>query len=297
MTRFEPVAWVLNLDAEEELAHPGAHTPSAAMTARIERLREHLTALLRPDDVLVWPGDRTAKGLEGRAWCPTRWALERLERAGARLPRVPSRTVLKDVNHRRFAANCGQFLPGAAWVETEQALEQVLDQRDVLARASSRETWLLKRPLGFAGRGRRKVTAGALTPEDRAWMRASLNADGLQVEPWVERELDVALHGWLTETGELTLGVLTTQDIDEAGAWVRTVVAPEGTLTKEEVASLTNVTQATARALHSAGYFGPFGVDAFRWRAADGEVHFQPRSEVNARYSMGWGIGMALGSR
>lgn len=37
----------------------------------------------------------------------------------------------------------------------------------------------------------------------------------------------------------------------------------------------------------AAGYFGPFNVDAFVWRDGGG-AHLQPRSEVNARYSMGW---------
>ena len=41
-------------------------------------------------------------------------------------------------------------------------------------------------------------------------------------------------------------------------------------------------------ALHEAGYFGPFGVDAFTWRDRAGALRLQPRSEVNARWSMGF---------
>jgi hypothetical protein len=41
-----------------------------------------------------------------------------------------------------------------------------------------------------------------------------------------------------------------------------------------------------AEVLRDAGYFGPFGIDAYRWR--DGATqYFNPRSEINARYSMG----------
>jgi hypothetical protein len=38
-------------------------------------------------------------------------------------------------------------------------------------------------------------------------------------------------------------------------------------------------------------YFGPFGVDAYTYRARDGRLGLQPRSEINARYSMGFAAG------
>jgi hypothetical protein len=45
-------------------------------------------------------------------------------------------------------------------------------------------------------------------------------------------------------------------------------------------------TQRVGARLHAAGYFGPFGVDAFIY-----EGGFQPRSEINARFSMGFPVG------
>jgi len=47
-----------------------------------------------------------------------------------------------------------------------------------------------------------------------------------------------------------------------------------------------------ASALKSAGYVGPFGLDAFRWRAVSGELHFHALSEINARFTLGWACGM-----
>ena len=47
-----------------------------------------------------------------------------------------------------------------------------------------------------------------------------------------------------------------------------------------------------AEALAAEGYFGPFGVDAFTFIGADGANSLQPRSEINARYSMGFVVGM-----
>jgi hypothetical protein len=85
-------------------------------------------------------------------------------------------------------------------------------------------------------------------------------------------------------------GQPTIQDVDATGAWQSTALTDA--LTSDEQSALRREAQRTAQALHDAGYFGPFGIDGFRWRAPDGELHFQPRSEINARYSMGWAIGM-----
>ena len=149
---------------------------------------------------------------------------------------------------------------------------------------------MYKRALGYAGRGRKKCRPAEL---DRPWLDASLRSgDGVQVEPWVERVLDCALHGFLEEDGTCTLGRPTLQELDAGGAWSSTVIAPPDSLTQEECASLKREAESTATALHLAGYFGPFGIDAFRWRDADGALRFQPRCELNARYSMGWAIGM-----
>jgi hypothetical protein len=43
--------------------------------------------------------------------------------------------------------------------------------------------------------------------------------------------------------------------------------------------------------LRDHGYFGPFGIDGFRWRWA-GRTGLRPRCEINARYTIGWAIGM-----
>lgn len=69
----EPRLWVLNFDAEDELAHPGAMTPSAGLRARFEALARR-TTLLRPGDARLdefAPPDPAWRGMPGAAWCPT----------------------------------------------------------------------------------------------------------------------------------------------------------------------------------------------------------------------------------
>jgi len=291
MSSREPRAWVFNLDAEDELARGGAHTPSAAMLGRIDSLLPKLRALLGPEDEVLFPPRGAVRGLRGVAWCPTRWALTQMQRAGVVVPPAPSMEILRRVNHRQFSHELHQSLPVTAFVHTLEALQAHLARTDALAEVSTSRTWLLKRPLGFTGRGRKKLQT--LSGAELAWVEASLRTgDGLQLEPWVDRVLDCGLHGLLEPSGRCTFGRLTLQQIDDTGAWSSTTLAPEGTLTSVEEAALTTAVDRAAHALHAAGYFGPFGLDAYRWRAPDGALHFQPQSEINARYSMGWAVGM-----
>lgn len=283
--------WVLNFDAEDELARPGGHTSTAAVRARFRGLRERVGALLGPDDIALDEGApaQIGEGIEGIAWCPTPGALRALRQAGAVVPIAPSVEVLRAVNHRRFCARLGQRLPGAFYVDSLDHLD------DVLGGPSPTGQWVLKRPFGFAGRGRRVVTPAEVAREGpaRAWALSSFRAsEGLEVEPWVERLGDFGLHGHIAMGGEVRLGEPTRQACDSRGAWRSSVRAERGALEEAERAALFEEAALTAAALREAGYFGPFGIDAFRWRDASGAARWNPRCEINARYSMGWAVGM-----
>jgi hypothetical protein len=115
---------------------------------------------------------------------------------------------------------------------------------------------------------------------------------GLQVEPWCQRTHDFALHGYVFRSGKLLLGQPLAQHTDEQGSWLLSSALPEGALTDPERAALQHATREAGRALAAAGYFGPYGCDAFRYLDVDGEPAFQPRSEINARFSMGYPRGL-----
>jgi hypothetical protein len=280
-------AWVLNLDAEHELDDPSAHTPSRAIDARTRALSLKLGALLGPGDVFVMGDMRLPnRAYAGRAWCPTPHALIALSRAGVRRPEAPPLDVLRRVNHRRFCAELGQTLPGARYAASRAELDQTIAARPA-------ETWLLKRPFGFAGRGRLAIVPGALDDAAERWIAASFAAgEGLQVEPRVERAGDFGLHGYVPRAGDPTLGEPTVQRCDAAGVWIESARAAPGDLDAAEGEALRAAAVETAAALGAAGYFGPFGIDAFRYRDADGGIRFNPRCEINARYAMGWAVGM-----
>ena len=278
-----PSAWVLNFDAEDELSS-ASHNSSAKTNARIPALVRALGALVASRDIVLDDSNRNANGYVGRAWCPTPRARAKLANAGAIPLAAPDVAILRRVNHRRFAADLGQPLPGARYVVDIDSL------RDAIANETSTGHWLLKRPFGFAGRGRRRVAQGLLEPSAETWVQASLkDGEGLQVEPWVDRISDYALHGYLARNEMTTFGAPTHQECDETGAWKGTSRAID--LDSETRDALFASATLVADALAKAGYLGPFGVDAYRYRE-NGRIVLNARSEINARYSMGWAVGM-----
>jgi hypothetical protein len=270
------------------------------MRPHVERLA---ASLLAPGDCLIddTSAPNVAAGRTGRAFCPTPRAIALLRRAGAEPEPHPPASVLRRVNGRAFCASLGPTLPGAAFVTT---LDAALD---VLASAPPGfEQWRLKRSFGMAGRGQRVVTPGKLVDADHALLRAAMSEGGLQIEPNVGLVAEYAMHGRLSEHGDATFGRLVEQRCDARGQWLSTSVvegatvalAPDNPRTYGVASATVGVAELlddevrrVARALHEAGYFGPFGIDAFVYRDAEGRNLLQPRSEINARYSMGFAVG------
>jgi hypothetical protein len=297
--------WLFNLDAEIELARRSRPYQTPLRVARA------LGAMLERAQVLMAPGDEsldplapmgrtkpiTAPKDEGRrsgerrlgcAWCPTPSALARLARAGADLPESPSVEVLGRVNHRRFAIELGGGAPGARFVSDDGALVETL--------AEPRGAWLFKRAYGFAGRGQRRII-GVPTKDDRRWLSDSLRLGGFVAEPWLELEREVGLHGLIDASGSFVLGRICVQETNEFRAWVSTRPALAEDLSSAQAAQLTERAEKVAAALIAAGYFGPFGIDAYLFRTRSGGLQLNPLSELNARYSMGFAVGWLQPSR
>lgn len=274
--------WVQNLDAELELARTGpGYNPPARLLQNLELYAAGCRDLLGPEDWLVQPGTPHAEGLLGRAWCPTPLALAKLRAAGVEPEPHPPAAVLRRVNHRRFAFELGGGLPDQSYVEDRAELEARL--------RNSHDPWLLKRPLAFAGRGQLRIL-GTIQEKQWSWIDASLRRDGLILEPLVEPILELCLHGFAARNGRQELGTPCVQEVSSRGVFRRARPALPGELTPQELRSLFAQGERVASALLHAGYFGPFGIDAYRYRAGD-RHGFCALSEINARYTMGFVTG------
>lgn len=202
-------------------------------------------------------------------------------------------------------AALGQTIAPAAFVTDLAAARALLDDDPRVGRA-----WRVKRAYGMAGRAHR-VVAPRPRAEQLAFLPAWVEAGGVQIEPDVAIDREWALHGVIdaggvrlgvvdaidaggvrlgvVDAGGVRLGALTRQRAVR-GAWVGSERAPM----PEDAAVAAEVERAArdaAGALAAAGYFGPFGLDAFAWRDLEGRAHLRARGEVNARYTMGFATG------
>jgi len=313
------VALHLNLDAEDELARGAsfAHTRSAATRAALERAAVRLAPLLPAHLVPRVPGSPShadgARGVQrALCWCPTPGALSELRAAGLE-PVTGLEEALgrprADGLHRGAGAAPSAVFPAAdalaraneratfaltAPLVTDTGASAVAwtfeDAEAHLAAAPAAGNWILRRGLSAAGRGARRVRGGAcLAAGDAAWLRASLALGPVTLDPRVELVRELALHGWVGPDGATTLGAACLQHVDVHGAWRATERAGEGA---EHAAALRAAAADVAATLHGLRYHGPFGIDAYVWRAPDGALHLRAPSEVNARFSMGWWTGM-----
>ncbi|HEY3496122.1 MAG TPA: hypothetical protein VGK73_15595 [Polyangiaceae bacterium] len=275
-------AWVLNLDAELELSRLSfQYAPPAKLLQQLQQYGRGARSLLGSEDVLVQPGLLPASGFVGRAWCPTPLALRRLAAAGIEAEPHPDASVLRRVNHRLFAHQAGGGLPLQRYFTERAPLEELLRRAE--------RPWLLKRPLAFAGRGQLRFY-GPISDKQWSWLEASLAQDGVIVEPLVVPTLEVSLHGFVWQSGRSELGRVCVQEVSERGVFRRVRLAASQELEAAEAVSLFEQAERVAGLLHGAGYFGPFGIDAYRYRLGDTQG-FVPLGEINARYTMGFAVG------
>lgn len=275
-----PVAWLFNLDAEEELALGKAWRRKTELWDRLSDLRRSLAERLgAPGDAFLEEGQR-GDGCVGRAWCPTPSALEQLSAAGATPEPAPSLEVLLAVNRKGFvvAELPGLAAPGAALARSE---EEALELHRQLGRAAR-----CKRELGAAGRGQLTVPApdavGWQDERHRSWLRHSIQRGAVLLEPEVQPLSEWVLHGWID--GAVQVGPPRPQVTSARGTWLSTedpVPEPSGRMTSGE--SLSAAAIRVGEALLRAGYFGPFGLDAIEF--APDKMYV---SDVNGRYTMGW---------
>lgn len=317
-------AWILNLDAEHELEARRRYAPTRQLRAIVERQRIALFGSLVPAGDLVllerlgrpgsgdegWrvlevtgPGQATPRvarrgELEGRevlAWSPTASARALVLGSGLTLTTLPGRSagaappapdLLARVNARPFAADLRRpLLRGAFDRRVFEQLEPLLESLAAPADLG----WLARRSFGAAGRGRRRLY-GAQDPSeaDLAWLRASLARGPVTLEPWVEVTTEFTRSGLVLPGGELVLSGPCFQEVAASGAWTRTASADAGEVTAQDDDALAGALEVAGRALADAGYHGPFGIDAFRYRDGAGATRLNPLGELNARFTMDW---------
>lgn len=287
-----------NLLAEEELAGI-RRTPSRETLKKAAEMGAQLRVFAREGDRLWLPGEPEPEpAAEVLAWCetPRAAALRKEPRAptaeGAldgplsevlwRLPVAPP-PVVAAVSHRAFhlqiAEELGCALPGARMVASISELDRVLSLPGAPA------AWVVKAPLSAAGRGRHIERNGPLLSGSKArrTVERLFELRGtLLFEPWMDRIADFGCAALLTSTDLRVVG-FHRQVVDRKGQFAGIDI--EGEIPERE--RMAEILRGVAQLLRAAGYVGPFGIDAWRYRKADGGVAFHPLGEINARMTFG----------
>ena len=89
------------------------------------------------------------------------------------------------------------------------------------------------------------------------------------------------------------LGRPCTQDVSERGTFRGVRLSRAGDLSTSERDALHERADSAAHALFQAGYFGPFGIDAYRYRDGSGGG-FCALGEINARYTLAFATGFPV---
>jgi hypothetical protein len=276
-------AFFPNLDADRELATTGSYQPTRSTLEQIREQLPRLAELARDELLLDRKQPQRFDPLRDEValcWCPTSHALGQLRAAGWSAPPAPSMDVLRAVNDRRFVLTAFDADPALerAWVGSEDDLSWL----DAL-RASRRVR--LKRPFGFAGKGQRSVSSNP-SADDRRWIEAS-RRQGFVRELDCDIVSEWSLHG-VVDTRGVLFGVPCRQWCDRFGSVIRHERAPAF----ERATELYVSAECVAERLCAAGYFGPFGIDAFCYRFDSGQERFNALSDLNARFTLLWSVGM-----
>lgn len=307
MTTAAPRRILGNLLAEDDLArlvNPRRllRPPNRNVLRTASRMAALLRVFAREGDLLWAPEDGPLGALEPTAellaWCETPDAV-RLRAAPRgpvipwdaplhelvwRLPVAPP-AVVAAVHHRSFhlrvAEELGCALPAARMVES------LADLDSILGRCSAPSPWIVKAPLSAAGRDRMIQRSGpALTdPKERRTAEHLFERHGpLLFEPWLDRIADYGCAALLTAT-ELRIVGIHRQRVDLKGQFAG--IELNADLPDRDRERFLEVMGGVASALRREGYAGPFGVDAWTYRRADGNVIFHPLGEINARMTFG----------
>lgn len=307
-----------NFDFEHQLAADAPRTPSAKITRlNAERAAAWLALATAEDLILVpepWSDDFLASGLLGGKERPQiTTPQEFFARPASAAELVPwgwSRDVLRWGAERRLnmmapdceavaAVNCRLFARHLETAEQCGLIGSALiaapaEVLAAVAAAGHPARWVLKSRFGMSGRecwlGRQREFPEAA----ERWLRKRLARDGgVLFEPWVENLGEAGLQWDIPAQGAPVLRGVVPLICTPEGAYLGSRVLPDPLVIPEWEAAI-EISRRAAWAAQQRGYFGPLGIDAMRYRNADGKISLRPIQDINARWTMGR---LALGWR
>ncbi len=300
-----PRVWWFVPGVEDELAGRTSTTLAGELGAvpALAAARGDVVVAARPPVAVLEAWDRAGlvvpefvaepEGLVGRdlaalqPWGWTAPVVARLAPLG-----VPSPEPMPVLSTRAWAQGLRHAL-GIAHGRVCRTLDEVLDAVDALE-----GPWVVKADLCAAGRHRR-MGRGAVVAADHPWIRGTLSAGPVLVEPWLDAVVDVSVQIQIDAQGPSVVGI--TRFGSHRGVFRGVVLGPwtrglspellrfahgDGGRHPPVASVLTETALVVGRRAHDRGYRGPLGVDALIWRRGS-ELKLLPLLEINPRWTMG----------
>lgn len=269
--------WLLNPDAERELAARASYAVRAAFIQRIAERRELFAQLSQGEPMFfVHENLREMAGRTALLWCPTGSVMKAAHEAGLVVPACPEVEVLRLTHNKSFLSThlSELALPGRRVIRSQAEWDEL--------RMRSEGDLRVKRFFGYAGKGQRvwKKVGGR---DDLRWLQDSLRQGGFVAEPDWPDAPQRSMHGYVDRRGVI-VGRSCLLETDRAGApvCVRAAEMPD-----DSDAALRGLTERVGAVLSSVGYFGPFGIDCLLGVQGPRVI------DLNPRFTLGWSQGMA----
>lgn len=211
---------------------------------------------------------------------------------------IPRATAVAHVNSRKFAAALDpvRSTDATSLPFGLQQFGQICENLDAWSVAVQRleeagySRWVAKPQFSHAGRNRLLGTGRELNSQQLGWLTRQLSQPGgIYMEPWVCLSDEAGLQFQIdapTEGGRIRLIGVTRLLNDSAGRYAGSIVVPDDLLEIEWQLAVEHGFE-VCRAAKLAGYFGPLGIDAFRYLTASGGAAMRLCNDINARLTMG----------
>lgn len=303
--RDRPRLFVSNIEFEHRLVHGAASLPRSAENAR-SAVAAGWRLIAREGDALWWSAQAApcgwnvldASGLprltlvsrpealaeshEVVFWAEDDWACEVCRRWGF-AGRGCEPDIVRLANSRRLQTSLEQeFGVAPAGLRETASIDEL---SAAVGAFDVRTGWVLKNEFGAAGRESRRGY-GALPPNVARWAAARFRRGFvIVVEPRLAVLEEASIHFTIDRTGDVTyLGVVGGQASAGGTFLASTLFSDKETRRWQTPVS---VAARAAKRLAEVGYRGPLGIDAMRYRDAEGQERWRPIQDINARYTIG----------
>lgn len=243
-------------------------------------------------------------------WGWTTATVNLAQQSGMTASELPSLAAVRRVNSRAFAADFDMVLTeqDGSLTAVEQPFGRMcydfVEWQQTVAEMHSRgyERWIAKPQHSHAGRNRLIANGENINREQTAWLQKHLSnsesdpqsADesvcGVYVEPWVNRTDEVGLqfHIHRQHDGSVSVALEGTTRLinDPMGRYLGSAIRSDAVWNDKWAAGIDHGRK-VCEAMADAGYFGPVGIDCFRFTGEDGQTAIRLCNDINARYTMG----------